>query len=349
MSKRFEARLASLPQQPREITNGSITAPSSRERNASKLLPLTATEEFRTGNEGLFAAVRGELSQVYRKKPEVIQLPNDPEQVVTITIASGNSKKTDDLLQQISNHTLNVIRIPEADEWHTKDPVVDATSKATDAEDYLQNKMAEGDVRREVRNRPHLIIANDALNAIPVITNHPITQMPMISFERMGKPKSEHTEDSVESVRRMFQNMADLAEKHHWKSVPYLIELATAIHNPLDPDNNGVSLQRSAVFLSVDGLRHLATDKFDDYLAAVKEQAGKANGKADVTEIAGGLEFLVLDKMGMVEFVSGTAKEIETAGFPPIQRQDAKDHAYDLALGTSDKKLLQEYFAGKSN
>lgn len=345
MTKRPEAGHRP-PLRPREITSSSITAPSSRERNASRLLPFTSTEEFRTGNEGLFAAVRGELSQSIHYIPKV-ELSSNYEQPTTVGIASGNNRKIDSMLEKIAPHQLSVTRIPEAEEWHTKDAIVDATSKAVDAARIIQN--TEDDERRNIRTRPHVTIANDQLNAIPVITTHPVTHLPIVSFKRLGKPKNDIPENPLESIKTTFQNMADLAEKYKWKSVPYIIELATVIHNPADPNNNAVSLQKSAVFLSLDGTQHLATDRFDEYVTRVTQLLDDSQKGSAIAHIAGGLEFQILNDMGIVEFVSQSSDEISTIGFPPSQKQEAKDHAYRLALAHADEKLIQEYFTGKSS
>lgn len=316
-----------------------------REANVN-LLPYTSTQEFRVGNEGLFAAVRSELSQTIHYIPET-PYPHHPNQLTTVGIASGNNHKVDSMLSEISNHQLAVVRIPEAQEWHTQDVILDATSKAISAADFLQN--TDDNTRREVRTRPFVTMANDQMNAIPVMSEHSVTHLPIIAFERHGKPQREYAENPTESVRQTFQHMADLAEKYHWKSVPYLIELATVIHNPQDPDNNALTLQKSAVFLSPEGLKHLATDRFDEYVALVQEHVGKTNGKAGVTDIAAGLEFGALDQMSMIDFVSGTPSEIESAGFPPEQREYAKAHAYSLALATPDQRIIRDYFGTRSN
>ncbi len=342
MIPRFEAGLRP-PLQPRELTTGSIAAHPSRERNASRLVPFIATEVFRTGKEGLFAAVRSEVARAGMQIPET-PIPHDANHIQAVAIASGNNKKTDDLLQQISNHQLRIERFPEADELHSKIEEIDAASKAIDAHNYIQLRMDEADVRRQIRTESYVVIANDQVNAAPTIVEHPVTHLPVVTFENLGKPKTDDPENPTEFVRSTLQHMVDLAERYDWETVPYIIKLATVIHNPLDPDHNAVSLQRSAVFLSVDGLKHVASDRFDEYVALVEKQAGHANGKSGVTDIAGGLEFRVLEQMGLVEFVSGTADEIKTEGFPPAQRPDAHDHAYNMALGTSDKELIRKYF-----
>lgn len=316
-----------------------LSADSLREQPFTRLI-LRSTEKFHTGNEALFAEVRGELGSTFRYVPDV-QLPKDPETSVTVAIASSNNRKVDKMLSLASAHELDVIRVPKAEEWHTKDVVVDATSKAVDAARILQESTDEHNtLRRDVRNRPHVTMATDQLNAIPVVVDDPVTGVPRVYFERVGKPINEET-SPIESIRQRFQQMAATAKEFGWSSIPYIIELATVIHNPTDPENNAVSVQKSVVFLSVEGMQHLATDRFEEYLDRVNKQF-------DVHQIAGGLELQILEDMGMIVFITGTPSEVQTAGFPPHQRVAAKEHAYSLALGDADKYLVKDYFAIES-
>ena len=332
------------PLRPIELTS-STTAPLSRERHASHLAPFRVTEELRTGTEGLFARVRSELADQKFYVPQTT-LPQDPEQPITVVIASSNQRKIDGMLEHVTNHKLNVFRVEEAAhaELHTKMAEVDAASKALKAEEIIQT--SEDNARREIRIRPHVIIANDSLNAIPVVVEDEKTGLSFVEFHRLGKPKSDTPENPVESIRDTFAYLSEMAERHDWKSVPYITELATVIRNPID-DTMAVSVQKSAIFLSRESLKHLATDRFEEYVSAVNTLVAKESKPTDITHIAGGLEFQILDQMGVVAFVSGTADDIKANGFPPEQRPNAKEHAYRIALAQPDEPFLLAYFGGK--
>lgn len=330
----FEARPMSLPLQPRNFESRQPAILSRTE------IPFTSTEKFRTGTEGLFTAVKAELATTRHYVPEASPFPKDPNQVLVVAVASNNNRKIDSIIGHISNHPVDIIRIPEAEEMHTKDTIIDATSKALDAVRVINE--SQDDVRREVRTRPFVTIANDQLNSIPVIFEDPATHMPTIRFERLGKPQNDEHENPVDAVRETVQKLTEAAQTHDWKSIPYIIELATVIHNPKDPDDNAVSVQKTVVFLSRDGLRQLSTDRFDEYVEKVSQ-------KYDITAIAGGLELQVLGGMGIVEFISGTISEIEPNGFPPLQRPEATEHAISLALGTADARLIEDYFGDRRN
>ncbi|HYK08926.1 MAG TPA: hypothetical protein VEW42_05495 [Candidatus Eisenbacteria bacterium] len=336
--ERIEARVT-RPLHPVAISRESATFPRAQENYAS--LIFDSTERFRTGNDALFAAARAELGHTFRHAQSGT-LPKSTDMPITVAIASSNNRKVDKMLSLAQAHQLDVIRIPEAQEWHTENVIVDATSKAVDAARIIA--MSEEDSRRDVRNRPHVTMATDQLNAIPVIVDDPSTHLPSLAFERIGKPQNERVEKPLETVRKTFQQLALTAAVYNWTTIPYLTELATVIHNPQDPMNNAVSLQKSLIFLSVDGVASLATDRFDEYVARAAEQASKVNGKEDITGISGGFELQVLEDMGIIQFITGTPSEVYPDGFPPTQRLEAKSHAYSLTLGDADKFLVREYF-----
>lgn len=326
-------RIDARPTRPlHPLTTSRETAVSPRARENS--LVISTTEQFRTGTEGLFTATRMELGKTMYHMPSV-RLQHQPNESITVAIASNNNIKVSRMKELVSAHNVDVVRIPEAAEWHTRDSVIDATSKAIDAANIILT--SEDVSRRDVRTRPHVTMATDQLNSVPVIAEDPITHLPTIQFERLGKPSSEGV-DPRESVRQTFQQLATLAHDNHWAAIPYIIELATVIHNPKDPHNNAVSVQKSAVFLSTEGMMHLATDRFEEYLQRVGET------RFDIANISGGLELKVLEEMGMIQLVSGTAQEVHTVGFPPEQRPEAHRHAYSLALGHADEKLVRDYF-----
>lgn len=331
-----EAR-QSLPLHPATLSRESVLFP--RTENFSRPTIFFATERFRTGMQGLLNTVRGELARTELFIPQEIHLPKDPQETIIVGIASNNNIKIERMKELVSAHNLDIHRVPEAEEWHTKNVILDATSKAVDAARIIRE--SEDDVRREVRNRAHVTMATDQLNAIPVVVDDPFTHEQRIHFKRLGKPSNPENLDALESIRQTFKDLSTLSHIYNWQTVPYLIELATVIHNPADPDNNAVSVQKSVVFLSPEGIDHLATDRFDEYVSEV--------GKTfDIKNIAGGLEVKVLEQMGIVHHITGTAEEAISLPFP-AQREEAKEHAHELALGHADEKLVREYFGEKEN
>lgn len=334
--QRIDAR-STRPLHPPILGRESANFP--RVNESATALIFQSTERFRTGNEALFASVRSELGYTFRHVPT--QLHNDTDQAVTVAVASNNNRKVDKILALATEHQLQVVRIPEAVEWHTENVILDATSKAVDASRVIRE--LEDDSRRDVKNRLHVTMATDQLNSIPVVVQDPLTGLSSVHFERVGQPMNEDI-DPLESVRNTFAQLALTARKYNWSTVPYIIELATVIHNPNDPYNNAISLQKSVVFLSTDKLLSLATDRFDEYVTRAAEQGGKVNGKSAITGMSGGFELQTLEDMGVIEFITGTPKELYPTIFPPEQRPEAKSHAYSLALGDADKFLVREYF-----
>lgn len=341
------------PPQPRELLS-SQTALLSRAptipRHISKdfyrkldQLSTSLTERFRTGYIGVLTATRKELEEVQQPTVPDKRLIHTTDQQITVGIASGNDVKIKDLIRVVSQHA-QVANIPEAEEKHTLSTKDDALSKAKSAAEILST--SQDTARREVRTRPHLTIATDVVNKRLIEVTDDTTGLTHLAYQPLGKPNNLRDihgnelskEDQEQSVKKMFGSFAKMAEKRGWPAVPYTIEMSTVMYNPKDPDNLAFSTQKSSVFLSKEGVKYLATDEgFTAYKGAV-QQAG-----FDITRTAGGFELDVLDNMGFVEYITGTPDDIISPQFVP-QRDNAKNHAYSIAVGNVDAKLVEKYF-----
>lgn len=352
MNQRIEAGQRP-PQHPR---NFESRQPAISSRNKDIPYRLQRKKEFfATGPEGLMRTVREELGGETYYVPQT-RLPHSADQPATVAIASNNSIKTSELhriFQTAGDGNLVVVRVPEADEIHAQDVFLDATSKAEDAVRVLH--IVEDDNRRDVKTRPYVTVAVDQLNSIPAYKQDPETGIYALTFQRHGKPTGNDTISPVEQIHQTFQDMAHMAYAHQWPSVPYLIELATVIHNPQQPHDDAVSIQKSVVFLSREGLFDLAFGKgrFEEYVTRAngilqRLNNGQEGNTSDVTRISSGIELQALKDMGVVSFITGTPSEVASAGFPQ-QRPEAEEHAYRLALGHADERLLQDYFTTPHN
>ncbi|HEX7042751.1 MAG TPA: hypothetical protein VF189_05870 [Patescibacteria group bacterium] len=346
----------SLPPQPNLLSR--IPALSSRELKTpehispklnSRLekLALLTTERFRTGYEGTLNAVKKELLDIVEPTVPNERLFSTPNEPTTVAIASGNDTKIKEFIRVVSEHA-NVINIPEAEETHTLSTLHDALSKGISAAEIISQ--SEDTSRREVKNRHHLTIATDALNKIPTKKIDDTTGLTQITYQPLGKPNNLRNkedaplsrEEQEKSVQLMFGNLAKMAKENNWETIPYVTESTTIMYNPKDPKNYSHSTQKSSIFLSPTGVTHLATDEgFMEYKEKAKELG------FDITKTAGGFELDALDQLGYVKYITGTASDIEKRinlkKFPD-QRENAKEHAYAIAKGSVDAKLVGKYF-----
>lgn len=331
----------------------TLTKPNRHERQLPGVLAEAAavtTERFRTNYDALLRATQSELADT------VFVVPDNPyahnTEPITVAIASGNSIKNEEMERLLTPHEVLIHRVPEAEEEHTLNIVVDATSKAIDAVRHIHE--STDDARRAIRKQPFLTIANDVLNAVPVIARNGATGLNEITFKRMGKPNNLKHEDGsayslgqqLESVRQTFQQMSELAAAHGWDRIPLLAEIATIIHNPQDPKTDALSTQRSSLFLSPEIVAYLATPEgFAEYLYRMGQN------QRDITKIASGIEFRTVTEMmqekGLAPYITGSSSDITKNAFAP-QREAAEHHALRIALGHADERLIAAYFGNKS-
>ncbi len=302
------------------------------------------TEQFRTNYDALLRITREELESVQFTIPEKKAITQEATSPITVGIASGNSIKNEEMERLLAPHKVNIHRIPEAEEEHTLNAIRDARSKALDAARIIQE--SEDNARRNIRTKEHVTISNDVLNAVPIVTTNSATGLREVTYQRLGKPGTLTNHDGtpytpaeqVESVRQTFKNMFDLAMEHGWDAVPYIAEIATVIHNPKDPQNDAVSTQKTAIFLSPVALSYLASPiGFADYIQRVSD-----NG-FNIKKIAGGLELKVMEEMGLSPYITGTPSDISSPTFAK-EREEAANHAYRIALGHADERLIAAYF-----
>ena len=329
-----------------------LTKPNRYEQKLPSMLAETAsvaTERFRTNYDALLRAIQRELADTMFVVPDNPHAHNvDP---ITVAIASGNSIKNEEMERLLTPHEVLIHRVPEAEEEHSLNITIDAMSKATDAVRHIHE--SHDDKRRAIRQQPFLTIANDVLNAVPVIARNEATGLNEVKFKRMGKPNNLKHEDGstyslgeqLESVRQTFHAMAELAATHGWERIPLLSEIATVIHNPQDPKTDAISTQRSSFFLSPEIVSYLATPEgFAEYLYRLGQQ------QRDIRKIASGIEFRTITDMmrekGLMPYSTGTASDITKHAFAP-QREEAERHALRIALGHADERLIAAYFGNK--
>lgn len=338
MLKRFEAGQRP-PQQPREINPSSFTAPISRE---------SATL---TSYGSLIEAAYKELSVTKVVMPTKKRFLRP---IGTVGLGTTNGIRENDFKEQFPGLAMRRL---EAHEQHTGKPEIDARSKSVSAAQierrrrsifldilnplHLQQHRAE--IAEKGKGMANPYVGLDAVNAIPEVT-----QDGRIEYVYVGKPEREAEAKGVDVatlIQDRFAHLAQLAQENNWPSIPYIIEMATHIHNPRGRRNkyDASSVRKAVVMLDPEVIAYIATPEGFAQYQQLSQEADKP-AKPILTKVAGGMKLETFEKMGAIQLVTGKPYEFLQQSVPDELQEKRYDRALRLAEGKPDIGFLREYF-----
>lgn len=340
MSKRFEARLASLPQQPREITQSSLTATPSREQ-------LSPQVSFGQVLEATYKELTRTQEVMPRKK-------RFSRRITAIGLGTSNGVREQNFQELFPGL---VLRRLEADEIHSGLPEIDARSKAISAarrerkkrsvvRDVLSTKHRKQhreEIEKNGKGLSNPYVSLDAVNVIPHVD-----AMNNVTFVQVGKPEREANEKGIDVatlIQNRFADLAKMAQENNWSSIPYLIEMATYIHNPIRRGKyNAYSVRKAVVMLDPHVIAYIASPEGFAQYQKLSEEPDKPN-KPVLTKVAGGMKLETFEKMGAIQYVTGKAHELLEQSVPDDLKQRRFDRALRLAEGKLDLGFMRTYFS----
>lgn len=250
-------------------------------------------------------------------------------------IASDNGIREEDFRR---NFPALSLRRLVGEEQHTGNPFLDAKSKALSAAQIQRNERRSHPIRERFKEhhwwRVNPIVGLDEVNAIPTI------QDGQIVFQRVGKPERVHAGREMETVQERFASLARMAQENNWPSVPYIIEMATYIHNSSrrDTSRDAYSVRQMVVLLDPEKLAYLATPEgFAQY------QLEAAKTYPPLAKTAGGIKVETFQEMGVIQYMTQNPDELTSQNWTQTNQQKAFQKAHILAAGKLHLGLLQEY------
>lgn len=251
-------------------------------------------------------------------------------------IASTNGIREEDFRRNFPNFTLRRLTSNEA---HTTDPFLDARSKALSAAANERQDRKAHPIRKRLIERQfwkaNPIVGLDAVNAIPTVQ-----QDGHIGFTRIGKPERVSTGHEIQTIQERFATLAKMAKDNNWPSVPYVIEMATYIHNARRQNQayDAYSIRNMVVLLDPEKLAYLATPE-----GFAKYQSLAETTLPMLSKTAGGMKIETFRELGVIQYITEDPIELALGNLTQTDQQKAYKKAEILALGKLDIHLFGEY------